>query len=113
MTKKRKTKKEKLIAELRHKLASKSIDHSSDKNDTYVKENIEHKEEKRNYFTFQSNANRSNQLQASKSFNSSGFNFVTRDLYTTALLTGAIIALEIILFIFLKNKIVEIPNLSF
>jgi len=98
MSKKRKTRQQKKIAELRHKL---NLQHSSFEAEPEGKK--ETQKEKKSLYTFE--AVKTDNTKKITEENASTVDYVYKDLKKTSILTASIIGLELILYFFLKTHL--------
>lgn len=101
MAKKKKTRQQKIVADLKRELVKKTL---SSQNDQVVKLDTPKEILPKKEFLAK---------PVEKKDNATNYNYLIRDLRKTALLTTSIIALQIILFFILTNKILVLPGLSY
>lgn len=103
MSKKKKTKQQKIIAELRHKITSQNqFNYQPSLNNESSKD--QKPQEANKSFSFSTSIKTSSALKPSASIS-----FTYHDLFKTGILTGSIIAFELILFVLLQKHILVLP----
>jgi hypothetical protein len=106
MAKKKKTRQQKIIADLRRQLLKEDL--SSQKSQKVKfntpQVNIPQEIPQKKEFPIET---------AVKKENGASYNYLIHDLRKTAMLTASVIALQIILFLVLTNKILVLPGLSY
>ncbi len=101
MAKKKKTKQQKIVADLRRQLLKKNL---SNKNETPVVKSV--RDDKKPLIE-------EPQIKVVKKETNFNYSYLTHDLKKTAVLTSSIVALQIILYFALTNKILILPGLSY
>lgn len=99
MGKKKKTREQKIIADLRHQLAQTAPSYTLSKIE-------EHHQEKHVYSPLQSS-------QTAVKVSSASYAYLSHDLIKTGILTASLMGIQLVLFFLLKNHIVRIPMLSY
>lgn len=104
MAKKKKTKKQKIITDKRRELSKNSLSSQNsqiDKFDSPVSSSI------------QASVKKTSPEASRVKKTASEYAYLMKDLRKTAILTSSIIALQIILFLALTNKLLTLPGLSY
>ena len=105
MAKKKKTRQQKIIADLRRQLLKKNLSSQKSQIAKFDRPQVD---------TPQEILTKKEPATEPKSKDSAmNYNYLIHDLKKTALLTTSIVALQIILFLVLTNKILILPGLSY
>lgn len=99
MGKKKKTREQKIIADLRNQLAQTAPSYTLSKTE-------EHRQEKHVYNPLQS-------PQTTVKVSNGTYAYLSHDLIKTGILTASLTGIQLVLFFLLKNHIVRIPMLSY